>query len=61
MNLTLEVDDDILKRTRIRAIQENMPINAVIRECLMAYAGAAGHRAEVCERLLALSQSCKSR
>ena len=61
MNLTIVVDDDILKRARIRAIQENTSVNAVIREYLTAYAGADRHRAEACERLLALSRSCNSR
>ena len=59
MNLTIVVDDDILKRARIRAIQENTSVNAVVREYLTAYAGA--DRAEACERLLALSRSCKPR
>ena len=59
MNLTIVVDDEILKRARIRAIQENTSVNAVVRDYLTAYAGA-GRRAEACERLLALSRSCES-
>lgn len=34
MNLTLAVDDDTLKRARIRALQENTSVNAVVREYL---------------------------
>jgi len=60
MRLMIEVDDDILKRARIRAARENTPVNAVIREYLTAYAGVNRHRAEACERLLALSRSSKS-
>ena len=60
MNLTIVVDDDILKRARIRAIQENTSVNAMVQEYLVAYAGADRHRAEACERLLALSRSCNS-
>ena len=60
MRLTVEVDDDILKRARIRAARENTSVNAVIREYLTAYAGVNRHRAEACERLLALSRSSKS-
>ena len=60
MNLTVVVDDDILKRARIRAIEENTSVNAVVREYLTAYAGADRYRAEACERLLALSRSSKS-
>ncbi|MYJ96093.1 MAG: DUF3387 domain-containing protein [Proteobacteria bacterium] len=43
-----------------RAIQENTSVNAVVREYLTTYAGADRHRAEACERLLALSVSSKS-
>jgi len=60
MRLMIEVDDDILKRARIRAARENTSVNAVIREYLTAYAGVNRHRAEACERLLALSRSSKS-
>ena len=60
MNLTIVVDDDTLKHARIRAIQENTSVNAVVREYLTAYAGAQRLRAQACERLLALSRSCES-
>ena len=60
MNLTIVVDDDTLKRARIRAIQENTSVNAVLRDYLTAYAGADRHRAEACEWLLALSRACTS-
>lgn len=60
MNLTVVVDDDTLKRARIRAIQENTSVNALIREYLAAYAKADRRRTEACKRLLALSQSCQS-
>ena len=60
MNLTIVVDDDTLKRARIRAIRENTSVNAVVREYLAAYAGAGRSRTEAWERLLALSRSCRS-
>ena len=61
MNLTIVVDDDILKRAPIRAIQENTSVNAVVREYLTAYAGADRHRAKAQGKLvhaLDLSASC---
>ena len=61
MNLTIVVDDDILKRARIRAIQEDTSVNAVLREYLTVYAGVDRRRDRACERLLALSQSCGAR
>lgn len=61
MNLTIVVDDDILKRARIRAIEENTSVNAVLRAYLATYAGAGRRREEACERLLALSRASRSR
>ena len=37
-NLTLAIDDDLLRRARIRAVQEGTSVNAVVRAYLMAYA-----------------------
>ena len=39
MNVTIVVDDDVLKRARVRAIRENTSVNAVVRAYLAAYAG----------------------
>lgn len=61
MNLTIVVDDDVLKRARIRAIRENTSVNAVVRAHLATYAGGDRHRAEACERLRALSRASRSR
>ena len=38
-NLTLTIDDDVLKRARIRAIEEDTSVNAVVRDFLERYAG----------------------
>lgn len=61
MNLTIVVDDDILKRARIRAIEENTSVNALLRAYLATYAGADRRRDEACERVLALSRASRSR
>ena len=60
MNLTIVVDDATLKRARIRAIQENTSVNALIREYLATYAKVDRRRTEACKRILALSQACQS-
>ena len=44
MNLTIVVDDDILKRARIRALEEDTSVNAVLRAYLTAYAGVDRQR-----------------
>lgn len=38
-NLTLQIDDDVLRRARIRALEEGTSVNAVVREYLDAFAG----------------------
>ena len=44
MNLTITVDDDVLRRARIRALEQGTSVNAVLREFLESYAGADGER-----------------
>ena len=39
-NLTLAVDDDLLRRARVRAAKEDTSVNAVVRELLAAYSAA---------------------
>lgn len=38
-NLTITVDEDLLRRARIRALEQGTSINAVLRAYLEAYAG----------------------
>lgn len=38
-NLTLAIDDETLRRARVRAVQEGTSVNAVVREQLKRYAG----------------------
>ena len=38
-NLTITVDDLLLKRARIKALEEDTSVNALLREYLEAYAG----------------------
>ena len=39
-NLTITVDERLLKRARIKAIQEGTSVNAVLRDQLERYAGS---------------------
>jgi len=38
-NLTITIDDEMLKRARIRALQQGTSVNALLREYLKAYSG----------------------
>ena len=56
MNLTITVEDDVLKRARIRALEENTSVNAILREYLESYAGLSLRRRDALEHLLRLSE-----
>ncbi len=45
-NLTITVDDELLRRARVRAVEQGTSVNAILREELARYAGDdAGDRA----------------
>ena len=44
-NLTLAIDEDVLRRARIRALEQGTSVNALLREYLDAYAGEAPAKA----------------
>lgn len=57
-NLTVSVDEHLIKRARMRAIEQGTSLSAKVREFLQAYAGGsqdalAQQRAESTARLLA--------
>lgn len=37
-NLTIAIDEDVLRRARIRALEEGSSVNAVLRDFLVEYA-----------------------
>lgn len=39
-NLTLTIDDEVLRRARIRALEEGTSVNALVRVYLARFAGA---------------------
>lgn len=55
-NLTINVDAEVLKRARMRALQENTSVNAVLGEYLKGYARLDEVRRE---RLAALDRLLK--
>lgn len=55
-NLTITVDEEALKRARVRALEEGTSVNAVLRERLEEYAGIRRERREVGRKLLELAQ-----
>ena len=57
MNLTITVDGEILKRARIRALEEDTSVNAVLRGYLEAYAREPNRRRDAVGRLVAMSRT----
>lgn len=60
MNLTITVDKEVLKRARIRALEQDTSVNAVLREFLNSYAGASDTKREAVDRLVGLSRDASS-
>jgi hypothetical protein len=54
-NLTITVDDEVLRRARIRALETGTSVNAVLGEYLRMFAGSQDLQAKVTESLLALA------
>ena len=58
-NLTLAIDEDLLRRARVRAAGQGTSVNAVVRELLVGYA-AIDRTTSARRRLVALSVSSSS-
>ena len=59
-NLTITVDAQTLKRARMRALEEDTSVNAVLRDYLEEYAGVRRERREAARRILASSRESTS-
>jgi plasmid stability protein len=61
-NLTISVDDQLIKRARVRAIEQGTSLSAKVREFLQDYvnepqAGLAEQRAQATARLMAAMEA----
>lgn len=59
-NLTLSIDEEILRRARMRALSRGTSVNAVLREFLEAYAGGTDERQRAVAEVLALAKRARS-
>lgn len=55
-NLTITVDEWVLKKARIRALEEDTSVNAVLREHLERYSGVSRERREAWRRIQELAR-----
>ena len=60
MNLTITVEDETLRQARMRALEENTSVNAVLRKYPESYAGTTRRRRRALESLLHLSRTTRA-
>jgi hypothetical protein len=60
-NLTLTIDDDVLRKARLRALEEGTSVNAVVRQYLESYTGVRRVHEVVVAEILSLSKRSRSR
>ena len=56
-NLTITVDEETVKRARIRALEEGTSVNALLRDYLEDYAGARRERREAWRKIQEIARS----
>ncbi|MCP4664068.1 MAG: hypothetical protein GY856_52460 [bacterium] len=59
-NLTIAVDDELLKRARIRALEQGSSVNALLREFLTAFADPSATRKRAIRSLQSLADRAES-
>jgi plasmid stability protein len=52
-NLTISIDEQLIRKARVRAIQEGTSVSARIREFLAAYAEGENHRQAAAQNFIA--------
>ena len=55
-NLTITVDDQVLQRARIRALEQGTSVNAILAERLQAFAREAEAQTRATRSLIALAK-----
>ena len=56
-NVTMAIDEEILKKARIHALEQGTSLNAVVREFLEEYAGSQNKYSEATTRLIVKSNA----
>ena len=60
-NLTITVDDESLRKARIRALQEGTSVNALLQEFLDSYSGVRREQREAASRIADMSRTSLTR
>ena len=56
-NLTIAIEDDVLKKARLRAVEQGTSVNSIVREFLREYTGTTSRQAEAAKRLIELAHT----
>jgi hypothetical protein len=59
-NLTITVDEEVLRKARMRALAQGTSVNAILAEYLEAYADQQARQQEATRSLLAMSRKATS-
>jgi Mg2+/Co2+ transporter CorB len=59
-NLTITVDDETLRRARIRALEQDTSVNSLLRDYLEAFAAAGATWNQATDAILSLSRRARS-
>lgn len=59
-NLTITVDDDLLRKARVHAAELGTSVNAVLRDYMVVWAAGTGNRQRAIEALLTRSKRARS-
>ena len=59
-NLTITVDDDILRRARVRATEQETSVNSLLRDYLTAFAATGPTWDQATDAILRLSAQSRS-
>lgn len=60
-NLTISIDDEVLKRARLRALREGTSVDALLRDYLERFTAVHAARRVAAERILGVSARAVSR
>lgn len=59
-NLTITVEDEALKRARLKALEQGTSVNALLRDYLESYAGVRGRQQQAARAILELAARAQS-
>lgn len=60
-NLTITIDDEALKKARLKALEQGTSVNALLRGYLESYAGVHGRQQQAARVILGLASRSRAR